>query len=74
MPVEVDQIYASLAKLATALGPNGANKRGALSRPDQDRRGEPVRQRQYLPQMITEFSGLSETLGGSAGNLFASIS
>ena len=31
VPVEVDQIYASLAKLATALGPNGLNKHGALN-------------------------------------------
>src|SRR5262249_55515454 len=28
VPVEVDQVYASLAKLANALGPNGANKNG----------------------------------------------
>ncbi len=31
VPVEVDQVYASLAKLADTLGPNGANKHGALS-------------------------------------------
>ena len=30
-PVEVDQLYASLTKLATDLGPNGANAHGALS-------------------------------------------
>jgi phospholipid/cholesterol/gamma-HCH transport system substrate-binding protein len=29
-PLEVDQLYASLDKLATALGPNGANSHGAL--------------------------------------------
>src|SRR5215467_3793019 len=31
VPVEVDQIYASLAKLVNALGPNGANHQGAFS-------------------------------------------
>ena len=31
VPVELDQIYASLDKLNVALGPNGANKDGALS-------------------------------------------
>src|ERR1700722_8658434 len=31
IPVEVDQIYASLARLTTALGPKGANKNGALT-------------------------------------------
>jgi phospholipid/cholesterol/gamma-HCH transport system substrate-binding protein len=30
-PVELDQIYASVDKLTAALGPNGANKNGALS-------------------------------------------
>jgi phospholipid/cholesterol/gamma-HCH transport system substrate-binding protein len=30
-PVELDQIYASVDKLVTALGPNGANKNGALT-------------------------------------------
>ena len=30
-PVELDQLYTSLNKLATSLGPNGANSKGALS-------------------------------------------
>ncbi len=30
-PAELDDIYAALAKLTTALGPQGANKNGALS-------------------------------------------
>ena len=30
-PVELDQLYASISRLATALGPNGANRKGALS-------------------------------------------
>jgi virulence factor Mce-like protein len=73
VPVEVDQLYASLAKLANALGPNGANSRGALSdliktgATNLDGNGG------YLRQMITEFGGLSKALGGSAGNLFASV-
>lgn len=31
VPVEMDQIYSSLANLTTTLGPNGVNKTGALS-------------------------------------------
>lgn len=31
VPVELDKIYGSLADLTEALGPNGANKKGALS-------------------------------------------
>ena len=30
-PVEVDQLYSSIDELASALGPEGANKNGALS-------------------------------------------
>ncbi|HET7070098.1 MAG TPA: MCE family protein, partial [Nocardioides sp.] len=31
VPLELDQIYSSLDDLTTALGPNGANKKGALT-------------------------------------------
>ena len=31
VPLELDQIYSSLDKLTVALGPNGANKNGALT-------------------------------------------
>ena len=31
VPIELDQIYSSLANLTQTLGPNGANKHGALS-------------------------------------------
>lgn len=31
VPIELDQIYSSLANLTRTLGPNGANKNGALS-------------------------------------------
>jgi phospholipid/cholesterol/gamma-HCH transport system substrate-binding protein len=30
-PVEIDQLYKSLTQITSALGPNGANKKGALS-------------------------------------------
>jgi phospholipid/cholesterol/gamma-HCH transport system substrate-binding protein len=74
IPLEVDQVYASLAKLAAALGPNGANKHGALSALIKTGAANLSGNGSYLRQMLTEFSGLSATLGGSAGNLFASVS
>jgi phospholipid/cholesterol/gamma-HCH transport system substrate-binding protein len=74
IPLEVDQVYASLDKLAAALGPNGANKHGALSTLIKTGAANLAGNGAYLRQMLTEFSGLSKTLGGSAGNLFASIS
>jgi phospholipid/cholesterol/gamma-HCH transport system substrate-binding protein len=71
VPVEVDQVYASLAKLSTALA--GANKHGALSQAIRTGQANLAGNGGYLRSMITEFSGLSNTLGGSAGNLFASL-
>jgi phospholipid/cholesterol/gamma-HCH transport system substrate-binding protein len=73
VPVEVDQVYASLAKLADALGPNGANKHDALSDLINTGTKNLAGNSTYLRQMLTEFGGLSKTLGGSAGNLFASV-
>ena len=73
IPVEVDQIYASLTKLLTALGPEGANKNGALSQLIKTGAANLNGNGGDLHAMITEFGGLSKTLGGSAGNLFAAI-
>ena len=71
VPVEVDQVYSSLAKLANAL--SGANSHGALSQAIKTGAANLAGNGRYLRAMITEFSGLSKTLGGSANNLFASI-
>jgi phospholipid/cholesterol/gamma-HCH transport system substrate-binding protein len=73
VPLEVDQVYASLAKLANALGPHGANKHDALSDLIKTGAANLAGNGTYLRQMLTEFGGLSKTLGGSAGNLFASV-
>jgi phospholipid/cholesterol/gamma-HCH transport system substrate-binding protein len=73
VPVEVDQVYASLVKLANAFGPNGANKHGALSELIKTGAANLAGNGAYLQQMITEFGGLSKTLGDSSGNLFATI-
>jgi len=73
VPVEIDQVYASLAKLANALGPNGANKNGALSGLIKTGAANLAGDGAYLRQMLTQFGGLSKTLGGSSGNLFATI-
>ncbi len=73
VPVEIDQVYASLAKLANALGPHGANKSDALSNLIKTGAANLAGNSKYLREMITEFGGLSKTLGGSAGNLFASV-
>jgi phospholipid/cholesterol/gamma-HCH transport system substrate-binding protein len=73
VPAEIDQIYSSLDKLATALGPAGANRHGALSDLVKTGAANLAGDGTYLHDMITEFSGLSSTLGGSAGNLYTTI-
>jgi phospholipid/cholesterol/gamma-HCH transport system substrate-binding protein len=73
VPVEVDQIYASLAKLATAFGPNGLNKHGALNDLIRTGAANIAGNGAYLHSMITQFSALSKTLGDSSGNLYATI-
>ena len=73
VPVEVDQIYASLAKLSAALGPNGLNKNGALSQLVKTGAANLTGNGASLHAMITQFGALSKTLGDNSGNLFATI-
>jgi virulence factor Mce-like protein len=73
VPVEVDQIYASLAKLSAALGPNGLNKHGALNDLIRTGAANLAGNGAYFHSMLTQFSALSQTLGGSANNLYATI-
>ncbi|WP_072690628.1 MCE family protein [Rhodococcus marinonascens] len=54
-PVEVDQLYESIDQLSNALGPNGANKDGALS--------------QFIETGAANLDGNGEALGESIGNL-----
>lgn len=72
-PVELDQLYASLDELTTALGPNGANAHGALSdvltagAANLDGNG------QALGTLIQRLGAATRTLSGSAGNLFGTV-
>ena len=69
---EVDQLYASLAKLANALGPNGVNAHGALS--DAINTGAANlagSNGKDFNTMITELGQATRTLSGSPGDFFA---
>jgi phospholipid/cholesterol/gamma-HCH transport system substrate-binding protein len=72
-PVELDRIYKSLAELSTALGPNGANKTGALS--DLISAGaDALRgQGQLANETINNLSGAAEVFGNNSGALFSSV-
>jgi len=73
VPLEVDQIYASLSKFFTALGPNGINKNGALSNLITTGAGVLRGNGKYLGSMLTQFSALNRTLGGNSANFFATV-
>jgi phospholipid/cholesterol/gamma-HCH transport system substrate-binding protein len=72
VPLELDQIYSSLDQLDVALGPNGANKDGALSdllsTTAQNFGGEGAQ----LHQTIQDFSTLTSTLDDNKDALFGS--
>lgn len=73
VPVEVDQIYQSVQNLSEALGPQGANKNGAVS--DVIRVGADNLQGngEKLHAAISNLSKAATTLSDSRGNLFDTI-
>ena len=72
-PLELDQVYESLDRLNVALGPQGANKTGALSdllAVTADNFGG---QGATFRQTLTDFSRLSSTLADNKEELFGSV-
>lgn len=70
VPVELDQIYSSLDDLNVALGPQGANKDGALSDLVQQTAEQLGGQGESFNQTINDFSELSATLENNKDELF----
>ena len=73
VPVELDTIYKSLDDLAVALGPDGANKDGALSRLLKDTAGQIDGQGAQLNQTIRNYGKFSKTLSNNKEELFGSL-
>ncbi|HET8561399.1 MAG TPA: MCE family protein [Marmoricola sp.] len=72
-PVELDQIYGSLEKLTRALGPNGANRHGALDAV-LSAGAKALRGRGRLAnQTLLDLSRAAQTFGDNSGPLFASV-
>jgi phospholipid/cholesterol/gamma-HCH transport system substrate-binding protein len=73
VPLELDQIYSSLDDLTVALGPNGANSKGALT----DLLDTTARnfggQGKKFHQTIEDFGKLSGTLADNKDQLFGSV-
>jgi phospholipid/cholesterol/gamma-HCH transport system substrate-binding protein len=73
VPLEFDEIFRNLDQMNTALGPNGANRYGALSRlvdiSAKNLQGNGL----ALNGALKEFSAAISTLAGSRGDLFATV-
>lgn len=72
-PVEIDQLYNSLDSIAKDLGPQGANKNGALSRLLQVAAANLQGNGKDINTMIGEFGKATGTLADSGDDLFATI-
>ena len=73
VPLELDQIYSSLDDLTTALGPNGANKKGALTDLLDTTAANFGGQGAKFHRTIASFGRLSGTLADNKDNLFGSV-
>jgi phospholipid/cholesterol/gamma-HCH transport system substrate-binding protein len=72
-PLEVDDLYASLNRVSTTLGPNGVNKNGALSDLLRTLADNAEGNGKALNDTITSLGQLGETLSGSDEDLFATV-
>ncbi len=73
VPLELDQIYSSLDRLTVAIGPDGANKRGAFSDLLETTAANFGGQGAKFNQTINDFSTLSQTLDNNKEELFGSL-
>jgi phospholipid/cholesterol/gamma-HCH transport system substrate-binding protein len=73
VPLEFDEIFKNLDQLNRALGPNGANAHGALSRLVDVSAANLDGNGAALNGALKEFSAAISTLAGSRGNLFDTV-
>src|SRR4051812_24612927 len=72
-PVELDQVYGALDELSAALGPDGANKNGALSDLVDVGAANLEGNGDELNRTLTGFSKAVETLSDHRDDLFSSL-
>ncbi|WP_377324914.1 MCE family protein [Pimelobacter simplex] len=72
VPLELDEIYSSIDKLTVALGPEGANREGALTDLLEQTARNFGGQGANFNQTIKDFGRLSETLDNNKDELFES--
>ena len=72
-PLEVDDLYASLTRVAETLGPNGANRDGALSELLSTLAANLEGNGAALNDTVVQLGQLSRTLSGNSDDLFATV-
>ncbi|AMY17754.1 hypothetical protein A3Q40_00344 [Rhodococcus sp. PBTS 1] len=72
-PVEVDELYQSIDQLSEALGPNGANRDGALSDLVSTGARNLEGNGEALNDTLTQLSGAVDTLDSYRGDLFGTV-
>ncbi|MGX7824256.1 MCE family protein [Actinokineospora sp. 24-640] len=72
-PLEVDDLYASLTRVSETLGPNGANRDGALSDLLTTLAANLEGNGQALNDTVNQLGQLSTTLSGNSEDLFATV-
>lgn len=72
-PAELDDLYSSLDKLSTALGPNGANQKGALSDVLDTAAANLRGNGGALNSTVGDLADLAKTLDGSKDDLFSTV-
>ena len=72
-PLEVDQVFSSLTKLANELGPNGVNAHGALSDVLNTGAANLKGNGRNFNTMIAQLGAATRTLSGSRDNLFSTV-
>jgi virulence factor Mce-like protein len=72
-PAELDDIYKALSDLSEALGPNGANKNGALQDLLAVAAANLKGNGKAIGESITKLSQASSTLANNRGNLFETV-
>lgn len=73
VPVEIDDLYRSLTDVSEKLGPDGANRKGALSDALDVAAKNLKGNGQGINTMIREFGKASGTLADSGDDLFATV-
>ncbi|MQA23873.1 MAG: MCE family protein [Micromonosporaceae bacterium] len=74
VPLELDEVYSSLDELGRALGPEGANSTGELSRLLKTERKNLEGNGEQLGKTLSDFSKALDTLASGRKDLFGSIS